>query len=110
MRRALRTYLPSACHAPHTKLERAGRCQAALASCTHRHLSIQTWRSTQARLTAPRPLRAPTPRAAATEGIWKDRYGNEPRKGSDILVQAMEREGVDQVHVLLRACKQCAQF
>lgn len=26
-----------------------------------------------------------------------DRYGNEPRKGSDILVQALEREGVEQV-------------
>lgn len=28
---------------------------------------------------------------------WKDRYGNEPRKGSDILIQALEREGVTQV-------------
>ncbi len=28
---------------------------------------------------------------------WVDRYGNEPRKGSDILVQALEREGVDQL-------------
>ena len=26
---------------------------------------------------------------------WVDRYGDEPRKGSDILVQALEREGVD---------------
>ena len=26
---------------------------------------------------------------------WVDRYGNEPRKGSDILVQALERQGVD---------------
>lgn len=26
-----------------------------------------------------------------------DRYGNEPRKGCDILVQALEREGVDTV-------------
>jgi acetolactate synthase-1/2/3 large subunit len=26
---------------------------------------------------------------------WADRYGDEPRKGSDILVQALEREGVD---------------
>lgn len=28
---------------------------------------------------------------------WVDRFGNEPRKGSDILVQALEREGVDQL-------------
>lgn len=28
---------------------------------------------------------------------WVDRFGNEPRKGSDILVQALEREGVSQV-------------
>ncbi|KAG2486261.1 hypothetical protein HYH03_015085 [Edaphochlamys debaryana] len=28
---------------------------------------------------------------------WVDRYGNEPRKGADILVQALEREGVDSV-------------
>jgi acetolactate synthase-1/2/3 large subunit len=28
---------------------------------------------------------------------WKDRFGNEARKGSDILVQALEREGVTQV-------------
>ncbi len=28
---------------------------------------------------------------------WTDRYGNQPRKGSDILVQALEREGVTQV-------------
>lgn len=26
-----------------------------------------------------------------------DRYGSEPRKGADILVQALEREGVDSV-------------
>ncbi|MEW5316010.1 MAG: hypothetical protein WDW38_007403 [Sanguina aurantia] len=26
---------------------------------------------------------------------WVDRFGNEPRKGCDILVQALEREGVD---------------
>ena len=26
---------------------------------------------------------------------WTDRFGNEPRKGSDILVQCLEREGVD---------------
>eukprot|EP00198_Chlamydomonas_reinhardtii_P005832 XP_001695168.1 acetolactate synthase, large subunit [Chlamydomonas reinhardtii] len=28
---------------------------------------------------------------------WVDRYGSEPRKGADILVQALEREGVDSV-------------
>ena len=28
----------------------------------------------------------------ATE--WVDRFGNEPRKGADILVQCLEREGV----------------
>jgi len=28
---------------------------------------------------------------------WVDRHGNEPRKGSDILVQALEREGITQV-------------
>ncbi|KAG2422753.1 hypothetical protein HXX76_015773 [Chlamydomonas incerta] len=28
---------------------------------------------------------------------WVDRYGSEPRKGADILVQALEREGVDAV-------------
>lgn len=26
-----------------------------------------------------------------------DKYGNEPRKGADILVQALEREGIDTV-------------
>lgn len=26
---------------------------------------------------------------------WKDRFGDEPRKGSDVLVQCLEREGVD---------------
>jgi acetolactate synthase-1/2/3 large subunit len=25
---------------------------------------------------------------------WVDRYGSEPRKGSDIVVQCLEREGV----------------
>ncbi len=32
----------------------------------------------------------------AREGAeeWQDRYGSEPRKGSDILVQCLEREGV----------------
>ena len=25
---------------------------------------------------------------------WQDRYGSEPRKGSDIVVQCLEREGV----------------
>jgi acetolactate synthase-1/2/3 large subunit len=35
--------------------------------------------------------------ASAAPREWVDRYGNEPRKGSDILVQALEREGVDQV-------------
>lgn len=28
---------------------------------------------------------------------WEDRYGSEPRKGADILVQALEREGVGRV-------------
>ncbi|KAK9840745.1 hypothetical protein WJX81_001848 [Elliptochloris bilobata] len=28
---------------------------------------------------------------------WVDRYGSEPRKGADILVQALEREGVRQL-------------
>ena len=28
---------------------------------------------------------------------WVDRFGNNPRKGADILVQALEREGVDQM-------------
>lgn len=28
---------------------------------------------------------------------WVDRYGSEPRKGADILVQALEREGVGRV-------------
>lgn len=28
---------------------------------------------------------------------WEDRYGNEPRKGADILVQALEREGVGRI-------------
>ena len=35
--------------------------------------------------------------AAAAALSWVDRYENEPRKGSDILVQSLEREGVDQV-------------
>ena len=32
----------------------------------------------------------------AREGAeeWADRYGSEPRKGSDVLVQCLEREGV----------------
>ncbi len=28
---------------------------------------------------------------------WVDRFGDQPRKGCDILVQALEREGVDTV-------------
>ena len=28
---------------------------------------------------------------------WTDRFGDEPRKGCDVLVQALEREGVDTV-------------
>ena len=28
---------------------------------------------------------------------WEDRYGGEPRKGADILVQALEREGVGRI-------------
>jgi acetolactate synthase-1/2/3 large subunit len=31
----------------------------------------------------------------STPPEWVDRFGNQPRKGSDILVQALEREGVD---------------
>lgn len=28
---------------------------------------------------------------------WVDRFGNAPRKGCDILIQALERQGVDTV-------------
>lgn len=35
-------------------------------------------------------------RPCAETKDWVDKYGNEPRKGSDILVQALEREGVTQ--------------
>ena len=35
-------------------------------------------------------------RAAGTQE-WEDRFGIEPRKGADILVQALEREGVRQL-------------
>ena len=35
-------------------------------------------------------------RAAGTQE-WEDRFGSEPRKGADILVQALEREGVRQL-------------
>ncbi|KFM28691.1 Acetolactate synthase 1, chloroplastic [Auxenochlorella protothecoides] len=38
----------------------------------------------------PVPYPAPTPLKD-----WVDRFGDAPRKGSDILVQALEREGVD---------------
>ena len=43
-------------------------------------------------------------RAAATSWLqqeaaeaWVDRYGNEPRKGADVLVQCLEREGANRV-------------
>ncbi len=42
------------------------------------------------------PFPLPHP-AAAAASTWVDRYENDPRKGSDILVQALEREGVEQV-------------
>lgn len=45
-----------------------------------------------------RSAAAPTRhRPAAGPLDWVDRYGDQPRKGSDILVQALEREGVDQL-------------
>jgi acetolactate synthase-1/2/3 large subunit len=37
-----------------------------------------------------------SPQCAGAEE-WVDRYGDEPRKGADILVQALEREGVGRV-------------
>ena len=35
---------------------------------------------------------------------WEDRYGREPRKGADILVQALEREGVATVFAYPGGC------
>lgn len=35
--------------------------------------------------------------APAGPSDWVDRFGNEPRKGCDILVQCLEREGVETV-------------
>ena len=35
---------------------------------------------------------------------WEDRYGKEPRKGADILVQALEREGVQTVFAYPGGC------
>ena len=35
--------------------------------------------------------------SSARRAGWTDRYGGDARKGSDILVQALEREGVDTV-------------
>ena len=35
---------------------------------------------------------------------WTDRYGDEPRKGCDILVQALEREGVQTVFAYPGGC------
>ena len=32
--------------------------------------------------------------AGAGAAEWQDRFGSEPRKGADILVQCLEREGV----------------
>ena len=33
---------------------------------------------------------------------WVDRFGNEPRKGADILVQCLEREGAYRYSLLLK--------
>ena len=33
---------------------------------------------------------------------WEDRFGNEPRKGADILVQCLEREGAYRYSLLLK--------
>ena len=33
---------------------------------------------------------------------WVDRFGNEPRKGADILVQCLEREGAYRCSLLLK--------
>eukprot|EP00210_Caulerpa_lentillifera_P008164 g7797.t1 len=40
--------------------------------------------------------------ANAADEEWTDRYGKEPRRGCDILVQSLEREGVDTVFAYSR--------
>eukprot|EP00798_Chlamydomonas_sp_ICE-L_P018624 gene18624-25139_t len=57
-------------------------------------------RSYTARVTAKlasRPEASGTPAVRPETAPWVDRFNGEIRKGSDILVQALEREGVDQV-------------
>lgn len=39
-----------------------------------------------------------------SRGEWTDRYGKEPRKGCDILVQALEREQVQTVFAYPGGC------
>ncbi len=60
---------------------------------THTNDTILTLRSSTqlaaAREAAKASLAQPGPRP------WTDRHGNQPRKGCDILVQCLEREGVD---------------
>jgi len=41
---------------------------------------------------------------AENGGEWADRYGREPRKGCDILVQALEREDVHTVFAYPGGC------
>lgn len=42
--------------------------------------------------------------SAESRSEWHDRYGNEPRKGCDILVQALEREQVQTVFAYPGGC------
>lgn len=42
--------------------------------------------------------------AAESRDGWSDRYGQEPRKGCDILVQALEREDVRTVFAYPGGC------
>ena len=39
---------------------------------------------------------------------WVDRFGNEPRKGADILVQCLEREGAYRYSLLLKPASRCS--
>ena len=39
---------------------------------------------------------------------WVDRFGNEPRKGADILVQCLEREGAYRCSLLSNSCSSSA--
>lgn len=41
---------------------------------------------------------------AESRNEWQDRHGHEPRKGCDILVQALEREGVRTVFAYPGGC------